>query len=373
MTVNRQVLVKELPTGDLTEDNFEMFDGPMPELGAGEVLCRTILVSIDPVIRTWMSTSPLFRPEHPGLAAYGEAADDPGGDGDLGLEFTRGAQPFRDIRKVLEPGDVCEAFTLCEVVDSNGTDLPEGTIVVCVAGMQEYAAVPAAWARPIEVRTALSHHFGVLGITGLTAWFGLLGTAPPLPGDTVVISSAAGGVGHVAAQLANIAGGRVVGISSSDEKNAYLVDELGLAAAVNYRDPDFAAALAAACPHGADVFLDLVGGPVLETVLGVMNDHGRVSGSGFVAHYGNESLGGPANMPAAYVVKRLTIRGFTVTDAIREWPEAERRLAGFIADGRLRVVEELIDGLDAAPAAVVRQMDGGNVGKWTVRVAPDPA
>ena len=199
---------------------------------------------------------------------------------------------------------------------------------------------------PIEVRTKLTYHLGVLGITGLTAWFGLLGVTPPLPGDTVVISSAAGAVGHIAGQLARIAGARVVALSSSDQKNAWLCRELGFEAAVNYRSPTFSADLQAACPHGVDVFFDLVGGAVLETVLTVMNEHGRVSGSGFIAQYSSDTLSGPANLPAAMIVKRLKMQGFTVTDAVADWPEAERRLAVLIEQGRLQPIEEIVEGLE---------------------------
>src|ERR1700694_429322 len=179
MPGNRQVIVKEFPEVELREEHFELVDGDMPRLRPGEALCRTILVSLDAVIRTWMSTSSLFRAEHPGMtydgahAAAGDAEATPE-DAVLGLHMTRDAQPLRDVRKILQRGDVCDAFTLCEVIDPNGTDLEQGSVVACVAGMQEYAAIPAAWARPIEVRTSLTHHIGVLGITGLTAYFGLL-------------------------------------------------------------------------------------------------------------------------------------------------------------------------------------------------------
>jgi NADPH-dependent curcumin reductase CurA len=305
--------------------------------------------------------------------SFDESQAGPTDDTQLGLGLTRDTQPFRDVRKILHVGDVCDAFTLCEVIDANGTDLVNGSVVACVAGMQEYAAVPAAWARPIEVRTALTYHLGVLGITGLTAWFGLLGVTPPLPGDTVVISSAAGAVGHIAGQLARIAGARVVALSSSDEKNAFLQRELGFEAAVNYRSASFARDLEQACPDGVDVYFDLVGGAVLETVLTVMNEHGRVSGSGFIAQYSSDTLTGPSNLPAAMIVKRLKMQGFTVTDAVEQWPRAERRLAALIDDGRLKPIEQITVGLDSAPAALVGLMAGANIGKCTVRVGPDPA
>jgi NADPH-dependent curcumin reductase CurA len=371
MAGNRQIVVTELPPGELSEQHFALVEGDIPKPRPGEALCRTILVSLDPVIRTWMSTHPMFRAEHPGMTFdETEPATDAGPP--LGLHITRDTQPFRDVRKITHVGDVCDAFTLCEVVDANGTDLGEGSVVACVAGMQEYAAIPADWARPIEVRTKLTHHLGVLGITGLTAWFGLLGVIPPVPGDTVVITSAAGAVGHIAGQLARIAGARVVALTSSGEKNAFLQRELGFEAAVNYRSPSFAEDLAAACPHGVDDFFDLVGGSVLETVLPVMNDHGRVSGSGFIAQYSSDTLKGPSNLPAAMIVKRLTMQGFTVTDAVQHWPEAERRLAGFIDSGRLKPLEEITEGLENAPAALIALMAGRNIGKCTVRVAPDP-
>ena len=373
MSTNRQVVITELPTGELREDHFELIEGPMPQPGPGEVLCRNILVSLDPAARLWLTASAAYRTEHPGMAYEGDDAAAEAVVETADLSLTRDAQPLRDIRKVLRPGDVMDAFTLCQVIDANGTDLTDGDIVLCMAGWQEYAAVPAAWARPIQVVSPLTHHIGVLAITGLTAYRGMLQIAQPVPGETVVVSSAAGAVGTVAGQLAKIRGARVVGITSSDLKNRFLEQELGFDATVNYRSPTFAEDLAAAAPAGVDVFFDNAGGHIMETVLEAMVDHGRVACCGIVTQYNNaEAPVGPANVPVVLVVKRLRMEGLTVTDFSAEWPRAERELAGWIAAGRLKVVEEITDGLETAAAGLVGLFAGENIGKRTVRVAPDP-
>jgi NADPH-dependent curcumin reductase CurA len=374
MPGNRQIVVAELPTGPLREDHFRIVDGDVPVPGPGEVLCRNILVSLDPAARIWLTASAAYRTEHPGMEYEGEEHPADGAAPQPDLSLTRDAQPLRDIRKVLRPGDVMDAFTLCEVVDANGTDLRDGDIVLCMAGWQEYAAVPAAWARPIEVVAPLTQHLGVLAITGLTAYRAIVQLAKPRPGETVVISSAAGAVGTIAGQMAKIAGARVVGLTRSDEKNAFLERELGFDATVNYAKPTFAEDLAAACPDGADVYLDNTGGPILETALEAMADHGRVICCGVITQYDTpgEAGAGISNVPLVLCVKRLTMTGMTVTDFSADWPAAEREMAGWIADGRMKVIEEVLDGLDSAPAGLVGLFSGTNIGKRTVRVGPDP-
>jgi NADPH-dependent curcumin reductase CurA len=373
MDGNRQIVINELPNGPLREDNFRLIEGTIPQPRAGEVLCRNILVSLDPVNRIWLEPGPAYRTEHPGMT-LDDAGDGAPAEGGPGLDpaVSRRAQPLRDIRKVLRPGDVMDAFTLSEVVDSNRTDLPEGLVVACVAGWQEYAAVPAAWARPIDVRASLTHHIGVLGISGLTAYFGLRHVARPQAGETVVVSSAAGAVGTIVGQLAKLVGARVVGLTRSDAKNRLLERELGFDAAVNYRSPTFAQDVATACPDGVDVFYDNVGGSVLATMLEAMNDHGRVTCCGVVSQYDGTPAVGLANVPLVLCVKRLRVEGMTVTDFVDLWPQAEREMAEWIAAGRLKALEEVTEGLETAPRGLIGLLAGENIGKRTVRVGPDP-
>ena len=185
---NRQILLAERPTGKLEESHFKAIDSTIGDPGPGEVLVRTILLSIDPANRAWMQG--------------------------------------RTYRAQLEAGDVMAGFTLCEVVDANGGPIPAGAIVACEAGWQEYAIVPAGSLMPVMVRGPLTHHMSVLGVTGLTAYFGMLNVGQPRSGETVVVSAAAGATGSVAGQIARIQGARVVGVTGSDEKNRMLERDL---------------------------------------------------------------------------------------------------------------------------------------------------
>src|SRR5262245_22515637 len=258
---NRQVLFVHRPEGKLTESDFEMHEVEVPDLGRGEVLCRTILLSVDPANRAWMAG--------------------------------------RTYRDQLGENEVMSGFTISEVVDSGDTALARGTIVAGDGGWQEYAVLPAAALRGVDVRGPLTHYMSALGITGLTAYFGMLEVGRPARGETVVVSAAAGATGSVAGQVARIQGARVVGITGSDEKNRVVVDRLGFDAAVNYRSDAFRKDLRAQCPNGVDVYFDNVGGSTLETMLRLMNVHGRIACCGAVSQYDTSDPGpGPSGYPA---------------------------------------------------------------------------
>jgi NADPH-dependent curcumin reductase CurA len=332
---NHQILLARRPEGRLEESHFRSAVCPVPEPGPGELLCRVVLLSIDPANRAWMQ-GPTYRAQ-------------------------------------VEEGQVMSGFTLAEVVADRGTRIPPGTIVACEAGWQEYAVVPADHARPIEVRGPLTHHMSVLGITGLTAYFGLLEVGRPKRGETVVVSAAAGATGNVVGQLARIHGARVVGITGSDEKNRMLERDLAFDATVNHRSPTLRKDLAARCPAGVDVYFDNVGGRVLETILPLMNLHGRVVCCGAVSQYDTANPPpGPSGVPGQLVVKRLRMEGFIVLDSVERWPRAEAELAAWVARGELEVLEEVVDGLASAPRALIGLLAGDNVGKRLVRVGPDP-
>jgi len=332
---NRQILLAERPEGRLEARHFRSVVAPVGEAGPGELVCRTILLSIDPANRAWMQA-----------ATY---------------------------RAQVEAGQVMSGFTLAEVVGEKGTQIPPGTIVACEAGWQEYAVIPADRVRPIEVRGPLTHHLSVLGITGLTAHFGLLGIGRPRKGETVVVSAAAGATGNVVGQLARVHGARVIGITGSDDKNRMLERDLRFDGTVNHRSATLRKDLAARCPNGIDVYFDNVGGRVLEAVLPLMNLHGRVVCCGAVSQYDTGSPApGPSGVPGLLVVKRLRMEGFIVLDSVAEWPRAEAELAARVASGELKVLEEVIDGLESAPGALIGLLAGDNVGKRMVRVGPDP-
>ncbi len=306
--MNRRIVIAEIPAGPLEVRHFREEVAPIPEPGPGEVLCRTLYASIDPVNRMSMN-----------------------------------AQTYRGGLGV---GDVMAAFTLSE--------MPDGTIVSCQAGWQEWAALPESEVVPIEVLGPLSHHLGVLGLNGLTAYFGLeIGAVKP--GETVVVSAAAGATGNVAGQLALRAGARVVGIASAGKLD--VLRRLGFEA-LDRRALDLKAV------GGIDVYFDNVGGPLLDAVLPRMNPHGRIVCCGTLSAYDSDAPPGPRAVPGLLISRRLRMEGFVVLDYVDRWAEAARELAG--AD--LTVLEEVVDGLAAAPAALVDVLAGGNVGKRIVRV-----
>jgi NADPH-dependent curcumin reductase CurA len=330
--INHQILLAELPKGALEERHFRTAESQVADPGPGEVLVRTILLSIDPASRAWMAG--------------------------------------RTYRSQLEAGTVMPGFAVAEVLAG---DLAAGTVVACEPGWQEYAVLPVKAARPIQVRGELSHYLGALGITGLTAYFGLLEVGRPRPGGTVVVSAAAGATGSVAGQLARRHGCRVVGITGSAAKNRLLEAELGFDATLNHHSPALYEDLRRACPAGVDVYFDNVGGRVLETVLPHMNIHGTIVCCGVVSQYNAAAPApGPRSVPGLLVTKRLRMQGFLVTDYRDRWAEAETQLAGLIASGQVKVIEEIIDGLANAPRALIGLLAGENVGKRIVRVGNDP-
>jgi len=332
---NRQILLAERPAGKLDPAHFKSVETTIGEPEPGQVLVRTILLSIDPANRAWMQG--------------------------------------RTYREQLGAGDVMAGFTLCEVVAANGSAIPEGAIVACEAGWQEYAVLRANTVRPLTVRGPLTHHMSVLGVTGLTAYFGLLNIGRPLKGETVVVSAAAGATGNVVGQIARIMGCRVVGVTGSDEKNRLLEQDLGFDATVNHRSETLRSDLAAACPNGIDIYFDNVGGRLLEACLPLMKTHGRIVCCGAVSQYDTATpVPGPAGVPGQLVVKRLRMEGFLVSDFIGEWATAEEQLSAWVAAGDLKVLEDVVEGLDSAPSALVGILAGNNTGKRIVRIAPDP-
>jgi NADPH-dependent curcumin reductase CurA len=333
---NRQILLAERPSGKLEESHFKAIDSTIGEPGPGELLVRTVLLSIDPANRAWMQG--------------------------------------RTYREQLGAGEVMAGGALCEVVSANDAHIAAGTIVWGEPGWQQYAIVPANRVLPIAVRGPLTHHMSVLGITGLTAYFGVLEIGRPKNGETFVVSAAAGATGSVAGQIARIQGAKVVGVTGSDDKNRMLEGDLGFDATVNHRSEKLREDLAAACPNGIDVYFDNVGGRVLEAVLPLMRTHGRIVCCGAVSQYDSASPApGPAGVPGQLIVKRLRMEGFLVSDFIGEWAKAQEQLAAWVAGGGIKVLEDVVEGLESAPRALVGILAGDNVGKRMVRVAPDPA
>jgi len=332
---NRQVIVKELPQGTLEEHHFEHREVDLPAPGPGEVLTQTVLLSLDPANRAWMQG-----------ATY---------------------------RAPVRAGEVMAGFTLAQVVESRDPGIDAGALVECENGWQEYACQPAAAVRAFAPRTALPHHLSVLGITGLTAYFGLLEVGRPRPGETVLVSGAAGATGSVAGQLARIAGCHVVGLAGSEEKCAWLTESLGFDAAINYKVEKLAGALKRHCRGGVDVFFDNTGGKILEAALFRMNQRGRVVCCGVVSQYDTDRPApGPRGVPGLLVTKRLRMEGFIVMDFFAQREVATERLASWLESGELVAREDILEGIETAPRGLIGLLRGENLGKRMVRLAPDP-
>jgi NADPH-dependent curcumin reductase CurA len=333
--LNRQILLRSRPVGAPGAANFESFDGPMPAAGHGEVLRRTIYLSLDPYMRGRMSDAPSYAPP-------------------------------------VNVGEVMCGHTVSEVVRSQLPAFNVGDIVTGYDGWQEYAVSNGKDLRKLDPKAApISTTIGVLGMPGLTAYVGLLDIGQPKPGETVVVSAASGAVGSVVGQLAKIKDCRAVGIAGSSDKCRYVVDELGFDACINYKTDDLVPALGEACPGGVDVYFESVGGAVFAAVLRVINRGARIPLCGLISEYNATEIPGCPNL-RPLLVKRALIRGFIVSDHADRAPAFQQECVPLVKAGRLKYREDVIDGLDRAPAAFVGMLEGRNFGKLLVRVSPDP-
>jgi NADPH-dependent curcumin reductase CurA len=335
MADNTQIVLAEIPTGRLEESHFALRTAPMPAPGDGQVLVRNVLLSQDAANRAWMQG-----------ATY---------------------------RQAVQAGDVMHGYALCEVLESRSPDHAPGDLVFGEAGWQQYAALDGRALQPCPAHRPLTHLLSVLGIAGKTAYHGLLNVSGIEAGETLLVSAAAGSVGSIVGQIGKIKGARVVGVAGGGEKCAWVVEALGFDACIDYKNDDVAAALRQHCPQGLDVYFDNTGGPILQAALFAMKDHGRIACCGAVSMYDGGSLAGPVGVPGLLVIKRLRMQGFIVMDFAERDAEAERDLSAWTADGRLRVVEDVIEGLENAPRGLIGLLAGENRGKRMIRVAPDPA
>ncbi len=331
---NRQITLTALPEGPLGAQHFALSDAPMPEPNEGEVLLRTILMSIDAANRSWM----------------------------------QGAT-YRDAVKA---GDAMPTYAICEVIDSRSPRLAPGAIVAAESVWADHVVRPAHKVQKLPPVRPLTHLLSVYGIAGKTAFHGLVQIGQPLAGETIVVSAAAGSVGGYVGQIGKALGCRVVGLAGGAEKCAHVQDTLGFDACVDYRAGGLFKALRAACPDGVDVYFDNVGGTVLETVLGLMNERGRVVCCGAISQYDTTTPTGPRNLPGVVVVKRLRMEGFIVMDFARDDAKATRALQTWVKAGRIKVIEDVVEGLENAPAALIGLLGGDNLGKRMVRVRADP-
>lgn len=331
---NRRLVLAERPTGMVDESTVRLEEEDVPTPGDGEALARVRYLSIDPTIRTWMDDAPGYLPP-------------------IGI------------------GEVVRSGGIAEIVQSNSARYTEGQLVFGMPGWQDYTIADegAGTMQPLPPGVAPTTALGVLGVTGMTAYFGMLDVGRVQEGDTVVVSGAAGATGSTAGQIARIKGAsRVVGIAGGPQKCAWIVDELGFDAAIDYKSEDVAARLREECPQGIDLYFDNVGGPILDAVLANLALRGRIVLCGAISGYNSR---GAATGPAAYpmlIVRRGRMEGFLILDYMDRFPEGQAEMAGWLAEGRVRSAEHVVEGLENAPQALNLLFTGGNTGKVIVAV-----
>lgn len=335
---NLRVVLASRPVGRPKATDFRVERAPIPEPAEGQVLLEVQTLSLDPYMRWRVSDEKSY------------------------------AEP-------MQIGDVMVGGTVARVKTSRHPEWREGDIVLSSAGWQRYALSDGSGLRRLDPAMAPpSTSLGVLGMPGLTAYVGLLNIGQPKPGETVVVAAASGAVGSVVGQIARIKGARVVGIAGGSEKCAFVKEELGFDVVVDHHAPDFAQKLAEACPDGIDVYFENVSGHVWDAVLPLLNDFARVPVCGLIANYndGPAERRGPDRLPATMreiLSRRITMQGFIVFDFPKEQEDEFLRVAGqWIREGKLRWREDVVDGLEQAPEALIGLLEGKNFGKLVVRV-----
>ncbi|HEX4890488.1 MAG TPA: NADP-dependent oxidoreductase [Alphaproteobacteria bacterium] len=330
--INRQMVIAGIPVDRLQTSHYTMREAEAPEPAAGQVLVRTLLISMDPVSRTRITGKP-------------------GG---------------------LQIGDVMPSSGLGQVAASNHPDYTEGQIVECQTGWQDYSVHGAEALTGFTRLGPLTHHLSVYGVSGLTGYFGMAEAGAPKPGETVLVSAAGGAVGHIAGQVAKIRGARVVGIVGSKEKSEWLTGTLGYDAAIDRRAGPLGAAIKQACPDGVDLYFDNVGGEILETTLTRMKDHGRIVICGYASQYDTQTPEtATRGVPSVVLYKRLRIDGYVVMDYYDQKQAAREQLAQWLKAGKLHLSIDLLDGLERAPEGFVGLFNGENRGKRMIRVAEE--
>jgi NADPH-dependent curcumin reductase CurA len=339
-SINRQWRLASRPVGDIKESDFEYREEAIPHPEDGEILVRSIYLSLDPTNRIWMSDRPQYMPP-------------------------------------VELGEVMRGLVVGVVEESKNPNFQPGDLVSGALGWQDYALISpqnllflTKLPQPLPVPlTAFLHP---LSFIGCTAYFGLLDIGKPQPGETVVVSAASGAVGSLVGQIAKIKGCRVVGITSSDEKCRYILEELNFDAAINYKTADLIPALAASCPNGIDIYFENVGGEILDAVLTQVNLNARIPLCGLISTYNaQEPVPGPYNF-SQILMQRLLIQGFIVTDYVPQFDVAFRDIGQWLQEGKIKYTQEIVAGLENAPKAILKLFDGDKMGKLIVQVSEEP-
>ena len=330
--MNRRVLLAARPQGLPTEGDFEVDEAPIPEPGEGEFAVEVSHISLDPAMRGWM----------------------------------------RDVRSYVPPvriGEVMRAGAVGRVVASRHERYAEGDHVSGIFGVQTHAVSDGRGAHKVDPSLApLPTYLGALGMTGMTAYFGLLDVGRPEPGQTVVVSGAAGAVGGIAGQIARLKGCRAVGIAGGEDKCRHVVEELGFDACIDYKDGDVAAGLREHAPDGVDVYFDNVGNPILDTVLTRIARGARIVICGAISQYNADRMQGPSNY-MMLLVQRARMEGFVVFDYAARYREAATEIAGWLRDGAITAREDVVRAdVGEFPAVLRRLFDGDNIGKLVLEV-----
>ena len=336
---NRSWRLRQRPEGIIDENDLELVTDEIPEIQEGQVLAKTIYFSLDPTNRIWMS----------------------------------------DIDQYMEPveiGDIMRAGgSLAIVEESKVPHVKAGDIVQggMHGGWQEYFIIPGeeAAAIPLVESIPLTALISVLGFTGPTAYFGFLDIGQPKKGETVVVSAAAGAVGSIVCQIAKIKGCRVVGIAGSDEKCNWLKNNLKVDEVINYKKDDILESLKEKCPEGIDIYFENVGGETLDAALTLMNNYGRIPVCGLISMYNDWETPGP-KMFRNILMKRLTVKGFLVSDYLDRYAESLESLSEWMAEGKIQYKVDIVEGIENAPSAVNKLFTGENNGKLVIKVSDEP-
>ncbi len=335
--LNAQWRLKSYPHERASESNFEWIEEATPALTDGQILVRIVYLSLDPTNRVWMQPRDTYMP-------------------------------------MLPLGAVMRGVTIGVVEESRHRGFAEDDLVQGLGGWQSYYAGDAAgWTKlPRVPGLPTTAFFGAMGHIGFTAYFGLMDIGQPKPGETLVVSAAAGAVGSIAGQIGKIAGCRVVGIAGSDEKCAWITRELGFDAAVNYKKQDLGKELQSACPNGIDIDFENVGGDVMDAVFERINIGARIVLCGLISQYNTDQPArGPVNFPMI-LTRRARVQGLVVTDFSSRFGEATVQIVQWIQQGKMKYRIDLVEGLRAAPNALDRLFEGANIGKLLVKVSDEP-
>ncbi|AIG26697.1 NADP-dependent oxidoreductase [Brevibacillus laterosporus] len=332
--VNNQILLSSRPVGVPTRDNFTFIKSSIPEVNDNQLLIRTLYLSVDPYMRGRMNDQKSYIP------------------------------PFQ-LDQVITGG------VIGEVIETKSSEFQVGDVVLGLLGWQNYSVVDAGEVQKIDTNIApITTALGVLGMPGMTAYFGLLDIGQPQAGETVVVSGAAGAVGMLVGQIAKIKGARVVGIAGSEEKVQYVTEELGFDAAINYKTtPNMQLALEKACPNGVDVYFDNVGGPISDAVLSLINQGARIPLCGQISLYNSEKQDIGPRIQVQLLKKTATMKGFLVTQYTDRYHEGMTQMAQWIKEGKIKYSENIVEGLENVPEAFLGLFTGENTGKQLVKVS----